>query len=368
MSDVKCLFRVRLELIANISKILFTADAFRSASGEPRMRKSAEWLDRRLGNLLRRLTGLTSQVAYPLAGDDIAGFVALQGELGLDNWARMYDQKPTPALVSALRASCENSLIVSIESPPLMEEALNRACVPWIDVSVSPLRFLPDWGLHVRSSRHFNLLAAPQKLLKPFEIENAVHRVTNFYGVAPITEPTVVFFAQADADRTLINNGRFCDASDALNLVKDMLRGRPLLVKPHPWQNKSAVIDALVEAGGQITNLETYSLLSNSYVEVGTLSSSTGWEARAFGRTARIYNAAAQERIYSGVDVFRYARAECFWGPLLASGGITVAPSRKRHWRPNEIREDFGVQGFDLNVWRHAAANPSGRKSEMGTP
>ena len=82
----------------------------------------------------------------------------------------------------------------------------------------------------------------------------------------------------------LIRQRRFVGREDVLDGLA-ALRGekRTLLVKPHPWDANNAIVTALSGVGGKITNSNTYALLASPEVEVVTLSSSVGQEARAFG-------------------------------------------------------------------------------------
>ena len=71
----------------------------------------------------------------------------------LEAWAATYGQTtPPPALVEALRPDYDRALVIGFELSPLMRSVLNRIGAPWIDVELSPIRFLDDLALDLRFS------------------------------------------------------------------------------------------------------------------------------------------------------------------------------------------------------------------------
>jgi hypothetical protein len=340
-----------------ISHIIFSGDSFRSASGNPDQIGNVVWLKARIGELFADLTGLPQEIRLPLVGQTVAEILAIQDgvlEPNLDNWARVFWDSASANLVSRIAGECNGALVITLEMPPVLEDALNRAQIPWIDVGISPLRFMPDWAFHIKTSRHFNIGAVRDCLLTSREIERYAAHVCARYDLVDITEPTVVFFAQTLRDRTLIRQRRFLGKEDALDrLVALRNESRPLLIKPHPWQAVSDIVEALVEIGGEITDSNTYALLASPQVEVFTLSSSVGREARVFGRKVTIISPSVQDWAFSGVDVLRHALSPRFWGTLLASAGIPIgaAVQREANWHPNHLRDSVPQQGLDSAVW-----------------
>ena len=339
-----------------VARIVFSGDSFRSAKGDPDQIANVVWLKARLGDLLAELTGWPHEIRLPLLGRSVAEMLAMQGaapEPSLDAWAQVFWQRASADLVGAMARDLAGALVVAIEMPPVLEDALNRAGIAWIDIGVSPLRFLPDWALHLKTSAHFRLDAVRDWLLTPEETARYAAHVRAWYGPADIAGPTVVFFAQTLRDRTLIRQGRFVGVEDldALDLA-----GRPLLIKPHPWQPDSDVVQALIARGGKVTDCNTYALLASPQVSVATLSSSVGREARVFGREVETLSPGVQDWAFSGVDVLRDALAPRFWSALLASAGLPVKASRARdaEWRPNRLRQTIAQQGLDSAVWENA--------------
>ena len=328
------------------NRIIFTGDSFRTTVGEPNQITNVAWLEEILGEFLRETTGLPSINRLPIVTPSMSEFISLQGgEASLDGWARVFWARPTDALVSAISNGCADAVVVGFELPPILISALELSNVPWIDVSISPLRFLPDWALHVRTSKHFDLKSTVDAIVTPNDISEAVSHVSRWYGTAAINMPARVFFAQTSYDRSLIKNGRFCGIEDLSEIAM------PDFVKLHPSETDSQFARHLIKRGAIVTNEETYAMLANPNVEVVTFSSSVGREALAFGRKSTILHPSVQTWMYSGVDVLHHWNSHLFWQPLLTSGGLPVRPVFGASWRRNKLRCRHGGQGLSMSVW-----------------
>lgn len=349
------------QMAKKISRIVFSGDSFRSTNGNTDQIGNVLWLKARVGDLFAELTRLPQEIRLPLLGQSVAEILAIQDgalEPNLDNWARVFWDTASADLVSRIAEEYDGALVITLEMPPVLEDALNRAGIPWIDIGVSPMRFMPDWAFHIKTSIHFEIGSVRDCLLTPREIERYVAYVGAWYGLTEITEPTVVFFAQTLQDRTLIRDRRFLGKEDVLDTIVALRNENcRLLIKPHPWQASSDIVEALVEIGGEITSANTYALLASPKVEVATLSSSVGREARVFGRKVTIISPSVQDWAFSGVDVLRHALSPRFWGTLFGSAGIPVgsAVARDTNWLPNRIRDSVPQQGIDSAIWRDAS-------------
>jgi hypothetical protein len=348
-----------------ISRIIFSGDSFRSATGNPDQIDNVVWLKGKLGELFTDLTGLSSEVRLPLVGNSVSEIFALQDPAlvpSLENWARIFWERASEDLVDKIARDCNGALVILFEMPPVMADGLNLAGIPWIDIGISPLRFLPDWAFHIKTSHHFNIKAARDYLLPARETKRYADHVRAWYAPVDIRAPTVVFFAQTLGDRTLIRDGRFVGKEDVLERIVSFARGRPILIKPHPWQPDTDIVEALVELGGDITDSNTYALLACPHVEVMTLSSSVGREARVFGRKVTTLSPSVQDWAYSGSDVLRHALSPRFWGTLLASAGMPVAEAvmaRNASWHPDCLRGNILQQGLNAAVWEKYTGLPS---------
>ena len=136
-----------------------TGDVFRTACGDPNQLPNVRWLRGEVSRVLYELTGLWPDVRYRRnAPDDghavIADWYGLLGHApSVEAWAATYGQvDPPPDLVDALRPDYDRALVIGFELSPLMRSILDRIGAPWVDVEVSPLRFLDDLALSLRCS------------------------------------------------------------------------------------------------------------------------------------------------------------------------------------------------------------------------
>lgn len=338
----------------DIAGIIFSGDCFRSTDGQPEQIDNVMWLERKIGTLLSDLTGKPHATRMPLVGETVSDLLSLQAAgltPSLDTWAALFWDHASAQLIRHIGDLHANNLIVTIEMSPITQDALDRANVPWIDVSISPLRFMPDWAFHIKASSHFDLGVAADMVLSQAQLDEYVHHVRTWYGAVDVDEPTLVFFGQTLRDRTLISNNGFAGQDDVLETIEGLRAGRPMLIKPHPWQPTSDIVDALVRAGGKVTDLNTYALLSSTPIAVASLSSSVGREARLFGRQVTTISPLVQDWAFSGVDVLHHALSPRFWGALLASAGIPVQSAPESNWGPNVLRGSIPPQGLDPAVW-----------------
>lgn len=329
---------------------------------------NVHWLSRRFRTLLESLTGLPVEQRFRLNAEDngrevIRQWYSLLDEpMSMQGWAHSFWRIPPPPLIEAMAADYRDSLVVSIEMSPLLQGVFDALNVPWIDVGISPRRFLRDLAISLKTSSHFRLDAAPELLLQPAEIASAVQRVRAAYsGKLPNLDGTAVFFAQTNADRTLIHEGRIFNCDDIVQAVGPALDGRRLLIKPHPWELGNPAIQALIDTySGTLCEFNSYAVLSSdSDVKVLTCSSSIGPEAQAFGKPVCIFAPAVQQWAYSGRESVRYGRDPLLWAAILNStnGSLgfeaNISATSASPWRANDLREELGAFGLDDAVWKN---------------
>lgn len=112
--------------------------------------------------MLSQLTGLTPEIRFrlnaPNQGREIIKnwYEILGAPVGVTGWAQTFWSNPPVALISAMQADYEESLVVSIELSPLLQRVLEALGIPRIDVGISPRRFLADLAISLKTSHHFN--------------------------------------------------------------------------------------------------------------------------------------------------------------------------------------------------------------------
>ncbi len=347
-----------------IERIVITGDVFRTTWGEPNQLWNARWLCSELSRVLYDLTGLWPEVRYrrnaPL--DGYAEILEWYGLLGLSPslgaWAATFAKvDPPSALVDAVRPDYERALVVGFELSPLMQSLLDRLGVPWVDVELSPLRFLDDLALSLRCSWQWE---APSRrppngivhpgLVSPGQVAEAVARLRAQHRDDPAAATcngACIFLAQTQYDRTLLRNGRFFPDAEAVERVEEAVDGRRLVIKPHPHAPSSPLIGKLRERlAATVTDANVYALLAAAAdVRLLTISSSAAIEARHFGHEPMVLHPAAHPAApYTSLWAHRSAG---FWRALLAPIlPLNADTAFEEPAIPDRLRRTLGAWGF----------------------
>jgi hypothetical protein len=334
-----------------MNRIIFTGDPFRVSAMLPGQFSNVRWLHKVLANKIAELTNAEILIVYPLS----ERYLEVLSGYGLpsepEGWASLFWMEPPDWLVEEFRREFGKTLIVGIELPPIMTRALDLAGVRWVEVNVSPIRFFPDWVLHIKTSPLLQLDELARYAIGMPEVHNAVKHVSNWYESSRLNIRREVFFAQTNQDRTLIDENGFAGVE---RLRREGIRPEGLFVKPHPWEPKGEVVSWLVSEGALVTHEPTYALLSDAAVNVVTLSSSVGREALCFRRPSTILHPRVQDWSNKGLDFHVYSKSRELWRNLLDLAGFTtvLGQSEFLDFTPNQLRAGIGGQGLDLAVWQ----------------
>jgi hypothetical protein len=344
------------DLAMRIDRIVVTGDVFRTSDGDPNQIPNALWLQEELAGALYDLTGLPPAVAYRRNAADYGRALITEwfGLLGhapsLAAWVATYGETAPPDLAKALEPDYERALVIGFELSPLMRSALDRLGVPWIDMELSPLRFLSDLALSVRCSWPVDRSDHPG-LIVPAQVAEAVagQRAQHLHDAAATAcNGTCIFIAQTCYDRTLIRDGAFFPDGEAVQGVKEALDGRHLVAKPHPLQPDNPLIGTLrEELAASVTDANIYALLAAaSDVRFVTISSSAAIEARHFGHSPRILHQDAHAPPAPFTSLWAHMSA-AFWRPLLAPLlPVRADAAFEARSVPDRLRRKIGAWGF----------------------
>lgn len=339
-----------------IERIVITGDVFRTADGDANQLFNVRWLRGELARVLFELTGLLPDVRYRRnAADDgramVAEWYRLLGRTpSLEAWAATFGETAPPdALIDELRPDYDRALVVGFELSPLMRAVLDRIGAPWVDVELSPIRFLEDLALTLRFSWAVDL--AHPGLVSRGHVEAAVARMRACYlsgtSAADIAG-ACVFLAQTRHDRTLIKDGRFFRDGEAVERVAGALRGRALVLKPHPQAPDNPILAALRQrCGARMTEANLYAILAAAAgVRFLTISSSAAIEARHFGHAAEMLHPAAHADPGPIASLWAH-RSAAFWRRALGSV-LPVKPQADfaARFTPDRLRRILGWWGM----------------------
>ncbi len=169
-----------------------------------------------------------------------------------------------------------------------MQSVLDRLNVPWIELGISPIRFLADFAVTFRTSQHFKGRFPEKFRLSFLELAEGVERVRKFYDYQQRTNlsGSIIFFAQTELDRTLIKRGRIAGPEDAVAGLNSVQAGRKVFVKPHPFAPDNPVVTAIRENfSGEILGINTYEILSSEDdIIISTICLPSGWKLRSLAK------------------------------------------------------------------------------------
>jgi len=285
-----------------IERIVITGDVFRTYGDDPNQLSNVRWLRGELARVLYELTGLWPDVRYRRnAADEGRTIIAewyrlLARTPSIEAWAATFGETAPPRpLIDELRPDYDRALVIGFELSPLMRSALDSIGAPWVDIGVSPIRFLDDLAL----SFEFSWPAVPVHagLVSRHHLQEAVARLRARHRDDPAAADlggACVFLAQTQNDRTLIKDGGFFRDEEAIERVAQALDGRTLVLKAHPLAPSNPILAALQQRfGARTTEASIYTILAAATgVQFLTISSSAAIEARHFGHTAEMFHPA----------------------------------------------------------------------------
>ncbi|HWE17320.1 MAG TPA: hypothetical protein VG758_09075 [Hyphomicrobiaceae bacterium] len=343
-----------------IERIVVTGDVFRTTDGDPNQLGNARWLRGELSRPIYELTGLWPDVRYRRnAPDDgraiIGDWYRLLGHTpSLEAWAATFAQTAPPAALSAaLSTDYDRALVIGFELSPLMRSVLDDIGAPWVDVGLSPIRFLDDLALDLRFS--WPVEAAHPGLVLSLHVEEAVQGVRTRHrhdASAADLSGACIFLAQTRQDRTLIKDGAFFRDEETVARVAQALQGRPLVLKPHPLAPDNPLLATLLHRfAAPVTDANVYAILAAARdARLLTISSSAAIEARHFGHAPEIFHAAAHADAAPLSSLWAH-RSTAFWRttlapilPLKADADFEELPI------PNRLRRTIGGWGWSSSA------------------
>ncbi|MEM6625056.1 MAG: hypothetical protein AAF674_22795 [Pseudomonadota bacterium] len=284
---------------------------------------------------------------------------------GLTGWARIFSAERLPEAVEHLfERLFSNSLVIGFELPPYLVDFCNRRAIPFIDLTISPLRFMDDLMFQMSSND-----AEVTEALKPHRVSKDQIRlaagIVSSSGAKANFQPprpgTLLVVLQTSFDRSVIDKGRFVTLLDHVDALRELAgRYRDVLIRSHPLEPAPELSDRVLEAlpGARMTQDNFYHLLShNNLAGVAALSSSCVAEARRFGREGHYLIPGFDETSLTpgieGITVGEDLLTPDFWRDLLSAAGLAASgkdglrvPFRANRLR-EQLRSSWGYSALD---------------------
>lgn len=226
-----------------------------------------------------------------------AFYSKLRTDLSLSGWARLVraDALIPEGAWSDLLEHLRDALVIVWELPDSMRIALDRAGVRYVNVVVSPLRFLDDlvFALQTNVPSLHSLLLSRRFNSDEISRQVALIRAKAAWMDKPEPMPpgSALVLGQLDFDRALLSaNGDSTHLGDHLGRLHRLCCEHPLvLYKPHPYAQGTSLSHRAMAQLPTVrwTKANLYHLLCQPEIErVVALNSSGLAEAEHFGKTA----------------------------------------------------------------------------------
>lgn len=364
-------------------RIVVTGDFLRpgAAALRPTQNENIDWLAKLLRVPLEMATDLPLET---VAWDDnwINGarldtpaieaiYAAFWLRADIHGWARIYAAPQLPAAVEGLfERLFAGALVIGFELPPYLTGFCTRHGIPFIDCSISPVRFMDDLLLRLSTSD-----LQIDQALRGYGVAEEMIRLqagvlSSTAAKANLRPPppnSLLVVLQTRFDKVVIENRRFTGLLDHLETLRGIAAGYDaVLIRQHPSEPQPDLCAAVQAAlpGSQVTGENFYRLVSHDNLRgVAALSSSCVAEAGYFGATGHyLLPGFTPEAFVPGqaaVDVDGIVLAPDFWRDLLGAGGCPVSapdglrlpakPNRFRQhlrsaWNYNQVDTDIFVQ------------------------
>lgn len=285
---------------SNIDRVVFTSDLLkvddRLANKAPNPQAiNVDWTYELFSSFIVSITGLPASKYIADEHTRVSWYHRMGEKFSSAGWARHYNAEYTGGVSDEIVHALANSLVIGFEMPGSMIKALDQAGIPYIDLSIHPIRFARDYFFGCRS----NNLELAQKIAElavdPAYIEGFVRiskaRSSRVYRNRKIVPGSAVFLGQIEIDSSLIDNGLIADARTTeyalLSLTADYGK---VYYKYHPHRKERGEIEAILKKipSCEVMEVNIYDLLWAPEVFCfASLSSGSLHEARAFGRATK---------------------------------------------------------------------------------
>lgn len=341
------------ELPKDIRKLVFTSD-FLKIDDRARNRLlspqniNIDWISALFTQpILELLPGLSVEQFYGDEGQYNSIRWKAYSDYGLPiesaSWAALYDGPGDlpEYLANTLSDTLTGALCLTFEAPPYLLTTLDALSVPYIDVAIHPVRYLPDYLFGYRTNvdsvrTRLELFRLQESRLRDFARISSARTARIFRHNLP-PEGSAIFFGQIEVDASLIVDGRIASTADVETALFELSATHDsVYYKPHPHVKNTDSLKKLVERlpGCKWIEVNAYdALAAKCFSTVATLSSGTAVEARYFGKNARRflsnYNPFSSDvgnpLVYT--PVYATSLSQEFWAHLLMNRKPSSPPA-----------------------------------------
>lgn len=292
---------------------------------------------------------------------------------GDNEWLKIYDMRVVPdhAVNYYGKYICD-SLVIYIEMPLIFKKIHALLDVPYIDLTVHPIRFLDDhlFGMSTNCFWIFDRLKKYQVDENQFYIQANMIKAIADYNPLPIVENSVLIAGQTNVDKALYSDGRCLSIMDFKNKIEELGEKYSLVYyKAHPYNTNLRKIHDFLKNYSFVklcpSDWNIYKILSHPNLKkVCAITSGVLYEAPYFGKEAESFyhpylhldyskNCAYSETTY--LSIYNDFINPVFWKNVLQDV-VEVNPDCKDIEpviRPNRLRATFN------DYWSYTELDPA---------
>lgn len=290
--------------MSEINRVVFTGDILRPFQvgnrWESATRKNIRWLKHLIEWQISKATALPQSVVIWEQGgfDPSSIYQDFRLDIGYEAWATIFYLSSLPAkiekkLIEPFAGAC----VVGVELPDVLQMALTRHQIPFIDIIGHPVRFMEDllFGFRTNDAKIHERLLRYQINLDDYCVPraNLLQAKVAWLPSMNLPQGTALIAGQVSTDKALIcrKRGRFLNLGDFQEQLAEIIKRHPLvLFKPHPYQDANCPSRKAVESLGVTREVKQnfYYLLGQlGLTTVYAINSGTVSEAHYFGREGR---------------------------------------------------------------------------------
>ncbi len=362
------------------NRIIFTGDFLRPEADRlrPHQNENIDWLAKLLRQPVNMASGLPCETLHwddnwiNGARIDTPAVEAIYGgfwrQADVHAWPHVFAARTLPAVVEDMFLRLfAGSLVIGFELPPYLTHFCARHDIPFIDCTISPVRFMDDLLFRVSTSS-----AAMTSVLRAHQVPEDLIKLAA--GVLssnvakgnphPPRPNSLLLVMQTSFDKVVIENGRFVSVFDHLDRLREIARGYDsLLIKAHPLQAQPEIFELLLDTlPGALPSTENfYRLMAHDNLRgVAALSSSCVAEAGYFGKAGHYlipgFTADSFTSGIAGINIDDTILTPDFWRNLLAAAGCAVSakdglrlPAKPNRFR-QQLRSSWGYSQIDTDI------------------
>lgn len=288
-------------------------------------------------------------------------------------WLKIYDYNDiSEDCLDYFKKYIKNSIVIYIEMPLIFKKMHNILSIPYIDLTVHPVRFLDDhmFGFSTNEKSIFDRIKLYQVDERLFYMQANMIKAIVDYNPLPIQENSALIAGQTNVDKALYSNGRCLSIMDFASKIEEMGQKYDCVYyKAHPYNRELRDIHNFFKKYDFVklcpSDWNTYKMLANPNLKkVYAITSGVLYEAKYFEKESESlykpylhldyrHDCEYSEDTY--LSIYNDFINPSFWKNILQGVIETnlLCPNIDFDFRPNRVRATFN------DYWAYTELDPT---------